>query len=185
PGAARGVHMGRVKASGDEMRMHALLGRYRDALHAEGADTLALSVLQKRALSSAWSLAVSVERRLAALGADDRTIGTQMRLPLGDPEGELIGAHDAPPWPAELRLTDPKLGRRLLSALHQRARSASIRETKVHALVKLLRRSRQSAVVFTEYRDTLQHVRQALERSAFILHGGLTREERSAVLAAF
>jgi len=39
--------------------------------------------------------------------------------------------------------------------------------------------------VFTEYRDTLQHVRQALDRPALVLHGGLTRDERSAVLAAF
>jgi superfamily II DNA or RNA helicase len=184
-GAARRVHIVRVKASRDEMRMHALLGRYRDALHAEGADTLALSVLHKRALSSAWSLAVSVERRLATLADEGRTIGAQMMLPLGDPQGELIAADETPPWPAELRLTDTDLERRLLSALRQGARSAAVSETKVHALANLVRRSRQPAVVFTEYRDTLQHVRQALDRPALVLHGGLTRDERSAVLAAF
>ena len=184
-GAVRRVHIVRVKASRDEMRMHALLDRYRKALQAEGADTLALSVLHKRALSSAWSLAVSVQRRLTALPVDDRTIGAQMTLPLGDPEGELIGADEPPPWPAELRLADPELERRLLSALHQGARSAALRETKVRALVMLLHRSRQAAVVFTEFRDTLEHVRQSLERPALVLHGGLTRDERSTVLAAF
>jgi superfamily II DNA or RNA helicase len=184
-GAARRVHIVRVKASRDEMRMHALLGRYRDALHADGADSLALSVLHKRALSSAWSLAVSVERRLTALAAGDRTIGAQMTLPLGDPQGELIAADEAPAWPAQLRLADPQLERRLLSALHQRAQAAAVRETKVQALINLLRRSRQPAVVFTEYRDTLEHVRHALERRALVLHGGLTRDERSAVLEAF
>jgi superfamily II DNA or RNA helicase len=184
-GAARHVHIVRVKASRDEMRMHALLGRYRDALQAEGADALAMSVLHKRALSSAWSLAVSVERRLRALTVEKRTIGMQMALPLGDPQGELIAADEAPAWPEQLRLTDPELERRMLSALHQRARSAAAHETKVHALTNLLRRTRQAVVVFTEYRDTLQHMCQALQRPAFILHGGLTRDERSAVLAAF
>jgi len=184
-GAARHVHIVRVKASRDEMRMHALLGRYRDALQADGVDTLAASVLHKRALSSAWSLAVSVERRLSALAVEKRTTETQMALPLGDPQGELVAADEAPPWPEGLGLTDPELERSLLTALHQRAHSAAARETKVHALMKLLRRVRQPAVVFTEYRDTLQHVRLALQGPAFILHGGLTRDERSAVLSAF
>jgi superfamily II DNA/RNA helicase len=141
-------------------------------------------VLHKRALSGAWSLACSLERRLAALSAD-RTGAEQMALPLGDPQGELIGTDEAPSWPADLRLSDPLRERRLLSALHQSARSAAASETKVAALVTLLRRARQSAVVFTEYRDTLQHVRQSVPRPALALHGGLTRDERSSVLASF
>ena len=40
-------------------------------------------------------------------------------------------------------------------------------------------------MVFTEYRDTLQHVRQSLQRPALVLHGGLTRDERAAVLTSF
>jgi superfamily II DNA or RNA helicase len=184
-GATRRVHIVRVKASRDEMRMHALIARYRDALHADGADTLALSVLHKRALSSAWSLAVSVERRLAILAAEERTMAAQMWLPLDDPQGELIAADDAPLWPAELRLTDPLLEMRLLSALQQSARSAAFLESKLRALAILLRRTREPALVFTEYRDTLQHVYQALERPAYVLHGGLSRDERSAALGAF
>ena len=39
--------------------------------------------------------------------------------------------------------------------------------------------------MFTEYRDTLAHLRQQLARPALVLHGGLTRDERSAVLADF
>jgi superfamily II DNA/RNA helicase len=108
-----------------------------------------------------------------------------MTLPLGDPQGELNAADEAPVWPADLRLSDPARERRLLTALHQSARAASTGETKVARLVTLLRRAGQSAVVFTEYRDTLLHVRRSLARPALVLHGGLTRDERSEVLESF
>ena len=187
-GTTRRVHIVRIRPSADEIRMHAMLARYSDAVRAEErvADAwLALSVLHKRALSSAWSLAQSVERRLAALSAADRAVTEQMALPLGDPQGELLTSDEAPSWPADLHLSDPARERRLLTALHQCARSAMASETKVAALVTLLRRADQSAVVFTEYRDTLLHVRQRLASPVLVLHGGLTREERSSVLAAF
>ncbi len=185
---ARRVHIVRVRPSADEVRMHTMLARYSDAVRAErGAHeaALALSVLHKRALSSAWSLAQSVERRLAALSAEARDEAEQIALPLGDPHGELTAADETPCWPIDLRLSDPARERRLLSALHQRARSAAAGETKVAALGRLLRRARQPAVVFTEYRDTLIHVRQRLAREALVLHGGLARHERASVLAAF
>jgi SNF2 family DNA or RNA helicase len=188
-GTTRRVHIVRVRPSAAEVRMHAMLARYSDAVRAEtGAENawLALSVLHKRALSCAWSLAQSVERRLSALStAADRVVAEQMALPLRDRQGELVRADEAPSWPADLRLSDPARERRLLSALHQCARTAARSETKLAALVRLLRRANQPAVVFTEYRDTLLHVRQRLAQPALVLHGGLPREERSSVLAAF
>ncbi len=200
-GTRRRVHAVRVRPNAAEMRMHRLMARYGDAVRAEQRDQtrrdawLALSVLHKRALSSAWSLAESVERRLAALSrSPDPSGGAQLALPLGDPHGELVTADEPPTWPSELSLSDPERERRLLAALAASARTASIGEageggeTKLAALGKLLRRANESAVVFTEYRDTLLHVRQHLARSAatlVILHGGLTRDERSAALAAF
>jgi len=39
--------------------------------------------------------------------------------------------------------------------------------------------------VFTEYRDTLLHLQRAIARPAAILHGGLTRDDRSAAIASF
>ena len=187
-GVKRRVHGVHVRPSADEARMHALLARYSEAVRAEAGArdaALALSVLHKRALSSAWSLAQSVERRLAVLGAAERAAAEQLTLPLGDPQGELIASDEAPAWPADLRLSDPARERRLLDALHQRARAAAASETKIAALRTLLRRTAQPAVVFTEYRDTLLHVRARLEQPALLLHGGLTRDERAAVLAAF
>ena len=197
-GTRRRVHAVRVRPSADEMRMHRLLARYSDAVRAEpGGEArrdgwLALSVLHKRALSSASSLVQSVERRLVALSrSPDASGGAQLALPLGDPHGELVSADEPPSWPAELSLSDPERERQLLAALAACARTAStgkVGETKLAALGKLLRRANQSAVVFTEYRDTLLYVRQHLARSGVtpvVLHGGLTREERSAALAAF
>jgi SNF2 family DNA or RNA helicase len=185
-GTARRVHIVRVRPSREEARLHALLGRYRDAVQAEGRDAwLALSVLHKRAFSSAWSLARSVDRRLSALAGEDTSAGTQMTLPLGDPQGERIAADEAPAWPSELCLSDQQRETQLLSSLLRCATSAAAVETKVTTLVRLLRRARQPAVVFTEYRDTLQHVRQSLPHPALVLHGGLTRDERATVLASF
>lgn len=190
----RRVHIVPVRPGADEMRMHAMLARYTDAVRAErgerrqGEAWLALAVLHKRALSSAWSLAQSVERRLAALSAAPPApdgIGDQLALPLGDPQGERVAADEAPSWPADLQLSDPARERRLLGALRACARTAAANEAKVAALETLLRRASQSAVVFTEYRDTLLHIRRRLARPALILHGGLTRDERRASLAAF
>ena len=57
-------------ALGEAPQLHARLERYVAAVRAERDGAwLAASVLHKRALSSAWSLARSVERRLEALAA--------------------------------------------------------------------------------------------------------------------
>jgi superfamily II DNA or RNA helicase len=187
-GAVRRVHILRIRLSSAESRMHASLSRYTEAVRAErgAADAwLAMAVLHKRALSSAWSLARSVQRRLDALTAGEAAPEQQMALPLGDPQGELIAGDEAPAWPEDLRLSDSAHERRLLTALADTARLAVGRETKVAALVRLLRRAAQPAVVFTEFRDTLLHVRQRITMPALVLHGGLTRVERSSVLASF
>ena len=190
-GTARRVHLVRIHLTASERRMHALLSRYGDALRADlgrdvrGDTLLALSVLHKRALSSAWSLARSVERRLESLTSTAADCGGQLALPLGDVSGDLVRADEPPPWPDELRLSDSGRERRMLAALLETARAASASETKVRRLDALLRRTREQAVVFTEYRDTLMHLQRRLTRPALVLHGGLSRVERSAVLAEF
>jgi superfamily II DNA or RNA helicase len=184
----RRVHIVRVKPSASERRMHATLIRYSSAVREErcGSDAvLALSVLHKRAFSSAWSLAQSVERRLAVLSAVPEEGSAQLSLPLGDPKGEQIVADEAPSWPADLGLSDPARERRLLTMLLESSRAAAGGETKIAALSRLLSRARQPAIVFTEYRDTLRHLQQQLRRPALALHGGLTHDERSAVLSTF
>jgi superfamily II DNA or RNA helicase len=190
-GITRRIHVVRIQPSRSELRMHALVSRYGEALRADvrgelrGDALLALSVLHKRAFSSAWSLARSVERRIDALASGADASGEQLVLPLGDFSGDLVRADEPPAWPHELRLADANLERRLLTALLDTAGTASAAETKVRRLNALLRRTHEPAVVFTEYRDTLGHLERQLARPAIVLHGGLTRDERSAVLAEF
>jgi superfamily II DNA or RNA helicase len=190
-GVPRRVHITRVRSSTDELRMHQALAEYSAVVGADrgelhDAGLLALSVLHKRALSSAWSLAHSIDRRLAALVASSATtIEAQVSLPLGEPDGDPAGDDEPPAWPAALGLADPDRERRLLMELAARARTAAARETKIATLGRLLRRARQSAVVFTEYRDTLLHVSRCVDLPLIVLHGGLTSRERAAALAAF
>src|SRR5262249_3615670 len=126
--ARRRVHIVRVNASAAERRMHAQLMRYARAIRAErgqpraGDTLLALGVLPKRLLPAAWSLAQSVERRLAAIATSDSDEGEQLMLPLGDSAGELTDADEPPPWPSTLGLADGERERRLLTALRTAAR---------------------------------------------------------------
>jgi SNF2 family DNA or RNA helicase len=189
--ASRRVHTVRVRPTSNERRMHGLLARYGEEVRAQPggrrrAAWLALSVLHKRAFSSAWSLAQSVERRCAALARSPLTSdGEQFALPIGDPHGDLIAADEPPPWPAGVSLADPIRERRLLTALAAAAHRASRRDSKFSALRRLLRRTNEPAIVFTEYRDTLLHLRRELGRSTVILHGGLSRDDRAVALAEF
>jgi SNF2 family DNA or RNA helicase len=190
-GVPRRVHITAARPSADERRMHRSLADYTAAVRADrrelhDASWLALSVLHKRALSSAWSLAQSIDRRLASLlavGANDS--GAQLMLPLGNPDGERSTDDEAPAWPADLGLTDADYERRLLTELAAHARTAARHETKLAMLRRLLRRARESAVVFTEYRDTLLHISRVLDLPCVVLHGGLTARERGAALAVF
>ncbi len=186
----RRVHTIRIRLSPAERTMHAALDRYADAVRAERGDgiRLAVSVLHKRAFSSPWALLQSVTRRLSTLERDVAAADVeQMALPLGDPDGELTPADEPPEWPSELSLNDRTRDRRLLGALTDTCRAAARAERKIAALRRLLTRVKEPVIVFTEYRDTLMHVREALERVApvVVLHGGMTRDERVAALAIF
>jgi superfamily II DNA or RNA helicase len=187
-GGGRRVHRLHVRPSAAEARMHTLLDAFSRAVRAERRSTdvwLPLAVLHKRALSSARSLERSVERRLAALGRAAGGEGRQLDLPLTDPGGELDASDDAPAWAAGLALADDARERRLLCALAEAAHAAARHETKIAAIVRLLNRIREPIVIVTEYRDTLLHLRQAIDSPVLLLHGGLTREERAAALDAF
>jgi superfamily II DNA or RNA helicase len=187
----RRVHLLAVRLSTAERRMQHLLGRYagriwREASSPSSPDArLVAVVLSKRALSSASSLARSVERRLQLLPRGVATF-TQAALPLDAPDGEL-GEADAEPALAFPALADPDRERDLLRAILEAAREAARSETKLLALGRLLRRAREPAVVFTEYRDTLETAASTLagSRRSVCLHGGLDERERRAVLDAF
>jgi superfamily II DNA or RNA helicase len=187
-GSRRRVHRLHIRPGSAETRMHALLAEFARAVRSEHTAEevwLPLSVLYKRAFSSARSLELSVERRLAVLTPADRRRVRQLDLPLADPGGELDPHDEAPGWMADLALADEAHERRMLRALAQAARAAVAHETKLAAIARLLNRIAEPIVIFTEYRDTLLHLRDVLNRPAAILHGGLTREERTAALDHF
>jgi hypothetical protein len=170
--------------------MHGLLDRFermvrRDRGTRDPDAQLALAVLRKRAHSSAHSLARTVERRLAALAGEART-EHQLQLPLDD-AGEMDMSDEDPLLTARL-LDDLDVERRLFDALREAAVRVSGHETKIRRLIRLLKaldRRNEPVVVFTEYRDTLHQLAQALPIRSLCLHGGMPRQERRMALDAF
>ena len=192
-GPGRHVHRLVVEPTADERRMHALLGEYTRAVRHECGDAdrdvwLALTVLHKRAFSSARALELSVRRRLVGLTPNAET-PAQLFLPLDDAldDAEIDQADAAPAWTGPA-LTDADRERVLLSALADAAAHAALAESKVARLTRLLAalaRRREHALVFTEYRDTLLHLQDRLPVPSVVLHGGLTRADRQSAMHAF
>jgi hypothetical protein len=172
--------------------MHATLTDLAKAVSGETEPSrdawLTVAVLQKRAFSSAYALARSLLRhpKLGAIDPGDPEAGQQLLLPLVD-AGDL-DASDEPPVCISPVLRDAAAERRLVNVLAARAAAAARREAKLLYLERLLRRFgrlNERAIVFTEYRDTLLHVRERLSCDCAVLHGGLTREERRLQLERF
>jgi superfamily II DNA or RNA helicase len=192
PGSRRRIHRLALDMSATEARMHALLNRFvrtvcREQGQRDAEIRLALLVLQKRALSSAHSLARSVERRLAWLAAPSPGAARQLLLPLHDPGGELDQADEAPLLTTRL-LDDVEDERRTLTAIYGAAEDAARDETKIRRLMRLLHhfeRRGEPAIVFTEYRDTLLHLRSRWPGTSVVVHGRLDRAERVAAIESF
>lgn len=181
-----------VRLSDDERRMHRLLDAYTSRICREAAARgdsrarLAAIVLRKRALSSAWSLAASCRRRLTLLSTTERASAEQLALPLADEDPLEDREPDA--VLAVPGLADATRERRWLSAIAQAAQLAARHESKIRFLIRLLSRMREPAIVFTEYRDTLERLRRTLGSASddvVLLHGGLHPTERAAAQRFF
>ena len=143
---------------------------------------LVAMVLAKRAFSSARSLATSLERRMAGLtGEIDGA--TQGALPLSF-EDDASDEAQLPIAPAFERTDDE---RAVLCRLLDAARKAQSGERKMHALRRIVRRVGEPVIIFTEYRDTLDAIRDAIGglRRLTTLHGGQTAHERRHSVRAF
>jgi superfamily II DNA or RNA helicase len=200
--ARRRVQMLRINPTASERHLHHLLARYTSRVEREQSDSdpgaaamLAMTVLRKRASSSTWSLLRSVERRFALLSASTKlrvetepeATHQQRVLPFED-------AADADDVPGDV-LAAPGLAnahaeRAWLSLLLQAGRRAMQRESKLHALLRLLRRlGDEPAIVYTEYRDTLTHILAALPPAragaVAMLHGAMPRAARAESLQRF
>jgi hypothetical protein len=176
----------RVRLTTAERAMHAALVDYGERVwrHTSSADgaRLALSVLARRASSSAGSLASSIERRIALLD-EPQPSSEQLGLPFN-----AAGTDDDAP---DAQLGGHGLGDReeelaCLQDLLALARDAAGAERKIAVVRRLLRRANEPAIVFTEYRDTLQQLASALSPlQAVLLHGGLTSRQRREALREF
>jgi superfamily II DNA or RNA helicase len=182
----------RVRLTRDEHHVHDLLGAYTTRIaeaRAEGSPArLVASVLRKRAFSTFGALLSTLERRRALLSGE-ATPATPGSLPFEpaspidsapdtDLDDHLLGA------PA---LHDRRQERAWLGALVAACRAAARHESKVCAIERVLRATREPMVVFTEFRDSLSVVWSRLRQrhGTAILHGGLGAEERGRALAEF
>jgi superfamily II DNA or RNA helicase len=157
------------------------------------AATLAMSVLLKRASSSAASLERSLRRRLALIDGSAASAPdgpAQPLLPFGD-EGKSDDDDLANREPLHVLgapgLRSARIERAWLTLLIEASRNASRAESKPRTLARLLRRCREPALIYTEYRDTLTHLARTLPDGACraMLHGGLSADARRAALARF
>jgi superfamily II DNA or RNA helicase len=187
-GVRRRIHCLHVRPSRAEVHMHAELSLLTLHVRSEPSPAwLALSVLHKRALSSARSLQRSIERRVALLDPKPFEL-QQLGLPLSDPSGDFDDSDEAPDWEAGRFLGDVAREDHMLHRIAAAARDAARAETKFAAVVRLLDRIREPVIIFTEYRDTLLNLRDVLtsvDRGVSLLHGGLSREERAAAIEDF
>jgi superfamily II DNA or RNA helicase len=148
------------------------------------AARLVAVVLRKRALSSMSALAASLRHRLEWL---DRQPGVASQRTLPFIDGELDD--DDAAQPAVLREA-PQCGLGEVAALAralEAATEAARDPGKLRMLSRLLARTRDRVIVFTEYRDTLDAVAAALSAMTTVasLHGGLDRHARTAALRRF
>lgn len=198
-------------ATEDEREIFRLVTRYcsRTAEAAAGSDqrdlvSFAMQIVKKRMLSSRLALARTIENRLDALrqGPDDAgPTRAELRelqgdLPLPEQHAERLASRvlrSAMP-PDERRRTAEK--RHLREIQRTLRRVADRPDPKIARLLADLRATvidapDEKAIVFTEYRDTLEAVHDALiadpafaGRSAELL-GGLTPRQRRDRIAAF
>ncbi|HEY3382846.1 MAG TPA: helicase-related protein [Vicinamibacterales bacterium] len=192
---ARHVRILSVRLSPVETRMHALLHRYCSKVWREtdgqGANPdarLAMIVLGKRASSGAASLAISLDRRLQALSSGPDAAGWQPSLPLAAEDEDCSTADEDPTSVlAAPGLSDRQAEKRMLQRLLDLAREAVRSDSKERRLGRLLLRITEPAVVFTEYRDTLERLARVLSEHASlaVLHGGLDARARNDAVRAF
>jgi SNF2 family DNA or RNA helicase len=187
PGSRR-VHLHRVRPAAAERIVRQQLDDYLRMIWArrtgpEGRDArLAMIVLLKRSLSGMGPLRRSLITRLEHLGAAAGSEAVQLPL-------LLDGEDDADAAPAAVLgapgLEDRHEERRMLSALADRAAFAEKHDSKRRALGRILERVREPAIVFTEYRDTLEALHADAGEDAVVLHGGMDRFERAAAVSRF
>lgn len=185
---SRRVHLLPVRLTPDSLDMHRLLDGYLAQLWTIARETgkrdvqLVAMVLAKRAFSSSRSLAISLERRMAGLDGESET-PAQTMLPFGF-DDDLSDEARLPVAHAFERIDEE---RAVLQRVIEAARRAASGDRKMHAVGRLVRRVREPLIIFTEYRDTLEAIADAIGsvRHITTLHGGQTPQARRQSLEQF
>jgi len=177
----------RVRPTVIESEMHGALMRYARLVWTQSTASsgarLAVTVLTRRACSSAWSLARSIETRLRLLNATDAPNPLQIALPFDESAADDESPSSELSYPGLSNLDEERLRLEHVLTLAQHAHT---HESKIHGLLRLLRRACEPAIVFTEYRDTLHHLADRLrDFGPVLLHGGMTTAERQDVVQQF
>jgi superfamily II DNA or RNA helicase len=152
---------------------------------------LLLSIFRKRALSTMTALHVSLERRLNWISgrAEDLVEWIQPRLELEDPDDRRAD-DDCAGLTAESGLS-VGAERTWLRRLRALAGAAIRRESKVRRVVRLLQRTSEPVLIFTEFRHSLEAIQDALERTLSghrriaVLHGAQSPVERAGAIVRF
>ncbi|MDO8680773.1 MAG: helicase-related protein [Acidobacteriota bacterium] len=189
-GSGRRVHLLPVTPSSLEMRMLSGVESYARAIwlgrgrHDRGARLVAILVA-RRAASSAMALERTLTRRLHLISGRHDPAPAQQALPWddadeadGDAPAELLGLAGLDDGAREIRLLED------LIAVAAAARSSP---TKIIRVARLIDRVREPVLVFTEYRDTLDALTEALcgTRKIGALHGGLPAAMRARIVREF
>ncbi len=164
----------------------------------------AMQIVKKRALSSRAALAKTIEHRLDALRDEEAREEPPDRADLRDLQADLPLNEAAAERAARriLRSAIPADERRrkseirALNAIRRILKKLPAADPKIEALVAELHRvfdqdSGEKAIVFTEYRDTLEAIQSRLDADPdlagryVILRGGLTRGQRGRRQEAF
>jgi superfamily II DNA or RNA helicase len=174
----RDLWLGVRPTSDEHLLLNATL-RYQQVLRVSGGDQaayLVATVIARRAASLAAAAHRTLERRLALLkGAAHET---QEPLPWDEGDGldgmvsdQVLGVRGMPNCTEELAWLDRLVGM---------ARAAANRSSKLRILERLVRRSREPLIVFSEFRDVAIDVADRLSSltSVALIHGGVPARDR-------
>jgi superfamily II DNA/RNA helicase len=185
----RRVHLHHVGSPAAELEIRRLLDDYIRMVWTrrtgpEGRDArLAMIVLLKRSFSGMGPLHLSLLTRLDRLGLAPAAETAQLSLSW---EADLEQADAAPSGVLGASgLDDPSHERRILRDLADRTGFFTAGDSKRRALMRILERLREPAILFTEYRDTLTALHHALGADAAVIHGAMDRFERAAAVDRF
>ncbi len=186
--AARRSRTWRLPPTAPESTLHRALRSYASRVDngMRPEARLAMVVLKKRALSSPDALLCSLQRRFSALSDVHEPVVDTALLPFDS--GETDDGDDVQPTSLSARglvdLREELEALRILVLLAERARATSV---KYRTLERLVTRTAEPAILFTEFRDTLQAVASRLSRltSVVVLHGALDRMARRDAVRQF